>query len=353
MIAESIAEMLVFPYRIQQQSTGDLLFESKSTLFTSPAYTADAKAFFRSIKGEGWQRCPDGYAVYSREFPGGDGKLLVVHGLKIHGLSTRQGRESGLTIKTERSKVVEHVDAFLSAVMSTNEAVQSALTASIHEIRSVNAALYHCSLEIQAKLSNQGPVEALSRNATALSELLSARITLIDAMASYTLMSEIERKPIAIYKKFDKMHRCYQAFSRAKKIDLKMSGDSRLDVAGDDLTELIPMLLIDNAVKYAPDRSTVAIEVLDRGHRILCSIKSLGPKLEKGEEDLIFLRGYRGEHARSAGTSGSGIGLYFLSLLVGTHKGTVAVSQGPQHHMTKAKAYHETTFELEFPSWET
>ncbi|MBT2118938.1 hypothetical protein KK141_11050 [Dyella sp. LX-66] len=351
MIAESIVEMLVFPYRVQQQSTGDLLFESEGSLFACPAYSSAAKDFFRSIKGEGWQRCPDGYAVYSRKFPGGDGKLLVVHGLKIHGLSTRQGREIGLTIKTDRSKVVEHVDAFIAAVTSTNEAVQNALTTSIHEIRSVNAALYHCSVELQSRLSNQGYVEALSRNATALSELLSARITLIDAMASDTLVSGIDRKPIAIYKKFDKMHRCYQAFSRAKRVDLKMSGDSRLEVAGDDLTELIPMLLIDNAVKYAPDKSTVAIEVVDRWQKISCLVRSWGPKLEKGEEDLIFLKGYRGEHARSADTSGSGIGLYFLRLLVGTHNGTVAVSQGEQRQTIKGRPYHETTFELEFPSW--
>ena len=351
MIAESIARMLVFPYRIQQQASGDLLYESDSTLFAKPNYTSAAQNFFKTIRSEGWQRCPDGYAVYAKEFPGGDGKLLVVHGLKVRSISTRQGRDVGLTIKTDQSKVVEHVNTFIAAVANTNEAVQNALTTSIHEIRSVNAALYHCSVELQARLSNQGQVEALSRNATALSELLSARITLIDAMASENLVLGIERKPIAIYKKFDKMHRCYQAYGRAKNVDLRMSGDSRLEVSGDDLTELIPMLLIDNAVKYSPDRSTVAIEVVDQGQRICCSVKSLGPKLEKGEEDLIFLRGYRGERARAAGTSGSGIGLYFLQLLVGTHNGTIAVSQGAQRQIVKSVPYHETTFTLKFPSW--
>jgi|GEM_PF-5270844 len=350
MIAEKMAGMLLFPYRVQNKATGEVIFESSFTFFDKPNYSPSVSAFLTSIRRDGWHKCPDGYAVYAREFPDGDGKLLVLHGLKVSGISTRQGREAGLSVKAEQSKIIGCVDAFIAAVEHAQQALQGAITTSIHEIRSVNAALYNCSLELQSKLSNTGPTEALSRNATALSELLSARITLIDATSGdFPLLGE-ERKIVPLYKKFDKLHRCFQAYSKARKVDLKMSGESRLAIRGDDLIELVPMLLIDNAVKYSPDKSVVSIDVTDQADSIRCVVTSIGPKLEDNEFDGIFLKGVRGRHARASGKEGSGIGLYFLRLLVEAHEGSVEVSQGAQKQMVKGIPYHEMKFILSFPA---
>ncbi|WP_321386757.1 HAMP domain-containing sensor histidine kinase [Alcaligenes phenolicus] len=349
-ISTNISNLLAFPYRIQNLENGHLVHESINPLFDVPKYRHTNEVFFKALKDEGWQCCPDGYAVYVRRFQYPGNWLLVLHGLKVKGISTYRGAAVGLTVRTDRSKVEEHVNKYLSSIAVANDAIKNEISGSIHEIRSVNAALYHAAVELQGKLINQGVVEALARNTTALSELLAARITLVDAIASEGLITQIERKPIAIYKKFDKMQKCFQAYSKAKKVDIKMNGDSRLEVSGDDLSELIPLLLIDNAVKYSPQKSTVNIEVVDEADRVTCSVTSLGPRLEPGEDDLIFQRNYRGKNASQAAT-GNGIGLCFLKQLMAAHGGSVRVSQSAQRKMVGNVAFCDTTFSLVFPTW--
>ncbi|WP_256348357.1 sensor histidine kinase [Pseudomonas yamanorum] len=318
-----------------------------------PHYNSAYKEFFKNISSEGWRLCPQGYAVYAKKISSKSDSIIILHGLKVNGYSTAQGKIPGLSIKLDKLKIEEHLGVFLKTYDVINASIDSMLAESIHEIRSVNTALYHASYQLQGMLANSGQTEALARNTTALSELISARISLIDALAAESSVLEEKTFPVSIYKKFDKVYKCFIALGKAQKINISMAGNSRLNILGNDHSDLIPLLLIDNACKYSPDGEKITIEFCDDhvGDYVVCKVISQGPRVVKEEKELIFLRGYRGENAKKSGKSGSGIGLYFLKKLVSESRGSISFSQSPDTVLVKGFQYARTTFELRFPRY--
>lgn len=65
--------------------------------------------------------------------------------------------------------------------------------------------------------------------------------------------------------------------------------------------------LIDNAVAYAS--SGVELAVVTTGHEVVLDVLDDGPGIPAGERERIFDRFHRGDRSRSAGVSGSGLGL--------------------------------------------
>lgn len=349
MIEKILTQLIVFPCRIQNRHTGKLVYYSDSPMFSQPKYGKTHDDFFRQISDEGWLRCPDGYGVYARAIPNNQDLLVLVHGLKIDGYSSAQGKIEGLSIKISAEKVEQHVGAFLEATKYINEKTFDTLVESIHEIRSVNAALYHASYQLQGLVQNTGLGESLSRNTTALSELISARINLIDALASDSTDLNFDHKEIAIYRKFDKLYKCFMALGKSQNVRIEFSGESTSMIIGSDYTDLIPLLLIDNAFKYSPDNKIIKISVRDKDDSVVCIVNSWGPKIEEDEFDLIFDRGYRGKNALDSGKNGSGIGLYFLKTLVESSEGKIRVEQGQNVHKIRNVPYCETSFIISFP----
>jgi two-component system sensor histidine kinase MprB len=74
--------------------------------------------------------------------------------------------------------------------------------------------------------------------------------------------------------------------------------------------------LVDNAAKFAPDGR---VEVQVAGGRV--TVRDEGPGLAAGEEQFVFDRFWRSDHARSA--PGSGLGLAIVAQVAGAHGGRV------------------------------
>lgn len=349
MIEKILSQMIVFPCRIYNIRNGSVFYSNENSIFSAPRYSKQHDSFFRGINEEGWSLCPSGFAVYAKFISDQSDLLLVVHGLKVDGLSKAVGKTEGLTVKLPRDKIEKHVSNYLDAISQINQINSDTLIESIHEIRSVNAALYHASYQLQGMVHNSGSAEALARNATALSELISARISLIDALASDDESLTSESKEIAIYRKFDKLHKCFIALGKSKKILIDLTGESNSLIKGDDFTDLIPLLLIDNAFKYSPDNKKIKIHFQESNDFVVCSIDSWGPKIESEELSKIFDRGFRGKNAEKSGKGGSGIGLFFLKMLVHNSEGTIEVRQKEVYHKIKDVPYCETSFIIQFP----
>jgi signal transduction histidine kinase len=349
---------LPFPYKLIRLDPFEVMQESDNPFFDEPAKIANYPDFWKSISKEGWYTCPSGYAVYARKIPSPDRKLLVLYGLKVKGRWTSKGRTEGLSIVVDSSRVeiyVEHVVSNFSRLQEDVEehiesTVQSLLTENIHEIRSMNASLYHVGVELQDTLLHDGPYKLnLSKNIVALSELMSSRIVLADLMASNNLNEVKSGAPIPVYKKFEKIAKCYKAYASKRNIDVGASGSSQGRTSGIESFEMIPLVLIDNAVKYSPSKRNVDVIVSDGPNEIRCEVHSFGPKIEENERDLIFRKDFRGAHAIGSGQSGNGIGLYFAAKLIAIVGGSIAVGQRSEAERILGKDYFKTIFTATFP----
>ncbi len=112
----------------------------------------------------------------------------------------------------------------------------------------------------------------------------------------------------------------------AKKIVFDLNCDTTT-VANVDTTLLEQALvnLVDNAVKYSPDQSRVAIETQRVNEELVIQVCDNGPGIPKKHQARLFERFYRVDKARSRDQGGTGLGLAIVKHIVQSHKGRVTV----------------------------
>ena len=83
--------------------------------------------------------------------------------------------------------------------------------------------------------------------------------------------------------------------------------------------------LIDNAVTYSPDGSTVSVEVTQHDDVVHIAVSDQGVGIAEEDRERIFERFYRVDSARSRATGGTGLGLSIVKHTVSNHGGEVMV----------------------------
>lgn len=105
------------------------------------------------------------------------------------------------------------------------------------------------------------------------------------------------------------------------------------------INELLTILL-DNSIKYSPEKSTIFIRVFEQYGRIGVEIKNEGEKIPDDKLPKLFDRFYRADTSRTNGAkNGYGLGLSIAKKIVDLHHGEITVSSTPEF----------TTFTLYLP----
>ena len=118
--------------------------------------------------------------------------------------------------------------------------------------------------------------------------------------------------------------------AQARGIRLDVVGEAARAVADVDRLKQILANYVSNALRHAPDGTTVAISVGTAGVYARLSVRDAGPGLAADQLDAVFERFYRVDPARSRAAGGSGIGLAIVRALAEAMGGVVwAESAGP------------------------
>lgn len=93
-------------------------------------------------------------------------------------------------------------------------------------------------------------------------------------------------------------------------------------------------ILLDNAVKYSPPDSKIAVKVASNGRTCKISITNEGAGIAKTDLARIFDRFYRAEKARSSSQNpaGYGLGLSLAKHIVSIHDGSIEARSTPGAH---------------------
>lgn len=129
--------------------------------------------------------------------------------------------------------------------------------------------------------------------------------------------------------------------AKQKNVTIKVIAKS-LTVFGNKyaLTDLVTILL-DNAVKYSPQNSTVFVEMKSNAQYTTFTVSDQGEGIDKADLPHIFDRFYRTDTARSRENSGGyGLGLAIAKKIVLQHEGKIDV---------KSTVKKGTTFTIKLP----
>lgn len=87
--------------------------------------------------------------------------------------------------------------------------------------------------------------------------------------------------------------------------------------------------LAENALKYTPKGGRVQIRVVQEGERMRLDIIDTGIGIPKAEQEKIFRRFYRVDHARARSDGGTGLGLAICDQIIRAHHGHLEVDSTP------------------------
>ena len=197
-----------------------------------------------------------------------------------------------------------------------------------HELRTpVSVIMANSETLLSGALDNKADAENFSKailhNAERLSEMVS---DLID-------LSRIEYGELKLeFEKVNINQSILRALDAIKGLAAKKEISLNFDEYGDEFIKVdinaidrILINLLDNAIKYSPNKSSVRITIEDKNSHIEVNVIDSGKGIDDSDKVRIFGRFYRTAQARASDKTGSGLGLAIVKNLVHSLDGDVGV----------------------------
>lgn len=114
------------------------------------------------------------------------------------------------------------------------------------------------------------------------------------------------------------------ATPRGVALNIEVGEQAKVRADADRLTQVLDNLL-DNAIRHAPDESSVSVNIQGEGNEIRCAVSDQGAGIPAQHLPFIFERFYRVDSSRNRHTGGSGLGLAIVHSLLSAQGGRITV----------------------------
>jgi hypothetical protein len=321
----------------------------RGSLMDCPAefFTIGQMSFYQSCKA-GWSRCPLGYATYAAF--DSMGRKLVVPGIITPDDQAPNRKFPNHPLRFSKEKI----ESFLAPHIGVSEEVRSQRDKEFknltHDLRAISTEIYHTALSArrEAELRGQPDIVIAVDTVMAAQQMMSLRLDIVDYESGHSAGRPKEQIPV--FKKVDKVVRCFANKLSHRRIVVKADGRSFGTTFGPPIFEIVPFVIVENAVKYAPSGSELTVRFEENDDEIIVRFESYGPKIKEGERDRLFDQHFRGEAAKKSEKSGSGIGLFAArTILESQFDGKIFVNQLDQTIWCDGDVSYLTRFTIILP----
>lgn len=141
---------------------------------------------------------------------------------------------------------------------------------------------------------------------------------------------KLKQESFFIHELLQDTARQYELMAQEKEIDIRteLTGELPMVYADISLIGRVLQNLIDNAMKYTPDRGEIRVKAEKSNDSVQVEIANSGQIAEKDLPN-IFDRYYKVDHKEN-GISGSGLGLAIVRKILDMHNVTIQVSSRPE-----------------------
>jgi two-component system, OmpR family, phosphate regulon sensor histidine kinase PhoR len=180
-------------------------------------------------------------------------------------------------------------------------------------------------------LAEAGPDESEKRELSALIQRQAAHMKeLIDDLMDLAQIEsgavELKEETVAVASLLRETARDLAAEAARRHVNVAVAGDEDAVFFADRRRlRQIARNLLDNAIKFSPESSSVTLTAFREPGWTGFSVADSGPGIPRAERDKIFQRFYQIDRSRSKTRPGSGLGLAIVKHLVHLHGGTVEI----------------------------
>ncbi len=214
----------------------------------------------------------------------------------------------------------------------TNRLKRELTAMATHDLRAPLASL-QLTLDLFSKnsygvLNERGAHRAAQSKATIerLVKLISSFLE-IDKMESGVVELNIAEVPLPTLLR--NASALLQSKAEEKALSFKMENcDLVLNCDGQRLTDVFQNLL-DNAIKYSPDKGTVKVVAEKQRDMVLIKVMDQGPGIPPEKQEIIFEKFKQGNVSVSTEKIGTGLGLAICKAIVIAHKGQIGIGNEP------------------------
>ena len=361
----------ISPYPYKLSSGGELI---NGAIFNAPKFcirnkqNPQCKKFYRSLKKRGEYTCPYGFGVNVVDIKGKD---VILTCLNVESVSKKKEVQKRLGVAEfiprlpydEYKKVLTN---FLQTIGETSildesysierrqaflQEQQEILDDTLHEIRKLNSQLKETTRRLTSALSYiRNPteqIESLNLDVYSITNLMSIRLDAYDLQVNPELNLDSGKRPIAIYKKVEKVYKCLRSAAQKRNINIRLNGASHNQFNATNAIEIALFIIIDNAIKYSPNGKEISINFYESDDTLTLNIKNLGICPADHEKATLFHRGVRSKYVESI--EGRGLGLYLLKQICETNDIKLGVKiDSREHYFENGIRYAPFTICLEF-----
>jgi K+-sensing histidine kinase KdpD len=268
------------------------------------------------------------------------GEKVVLNGLiyldnKVVKQGTKNARKEHFISKDE-------VKAFVSEIAAISNCVDEGIRSNIkerfslfHDVRSSYAIAFSNIEKIILAASGSSFLDKLQNSQQGIIDLydsldlVNSQLELIDVMVNPAAISQGSKKNINFFKLIDKLRKLFTPKAEKRDLMILMQSDHHIpDGHYHDSIKLIPIILIENAIKYSEVHNKIFVTFGKESTtgKVNFLISSYGRVVPIDERTKIFDKHVRGSNTEFYDMEGIGMGLYIARNILREHNGTISYS---------------------------
>lgn len=148
---------------------------------------------------------------------------------------------------------------------------------------------------------------------------------------------QLQIEQIDVAELVQKVAKKFSTLAKEKNLEINVTVEPLIVSADETYLEEILVILVDNAIKYTPEKGKITVSSKHTKKSFTLSVSDTGIGIKDSEIEKIFDRFYRADTSRSKVVAGGfGLGLSRAKQLVELHKGKISVTSQLGHGSTFA-----------------
>lgn len=322
----------------------------EGTLFQLPPELRckEAEETYSNLYKEGWHPSYMGYESYVSS--DGEGNTYIFPCLRIKNSSVECEEIDGYDYRFDRTSVEEFAESAMSLRKDLRAEVEEDANILVHDLRKLNSSVYNKAYACQQSLLRQDYFNANKEIKTVLAaiKLLKLRTDTLDLTSN--LEREIANEVICTSDSIKEVIEAFGPSANQKNVRLIFSALPNVFSKAHELFQLVPYIILDNAVKYAPAGTDIQVSASVQSSIVSWDCVSTGPLINADESDRIFNKGLRGANAIKSKAPGNGYGLFLANLLTRRFDGAMHFSSKELYTDERGVIYASNLFGFSIPT---